>query len=367
MSMIAPTTFACEDHEKITMVSAGEYHSLALKSDGTVWAWGNNDHGELGNGTKVDSLSPVQVIDLEGVKKIDAGSATFSLALKNDGTVWAWGDNSMRQIGTKEMSTDYTVPTQIEELTDIIDIATGAQFGLALQSDGKVWAWGANTAGALGNGTSVTNTEIPVSSSIDNVKQIAAGQFSAYALKNDGTVWAWGDNQYGQLGLGKTPYSTNVPTQIPGLENIIAISAGYQYALALKNDGTVWAWGDNGEGQLGNGTVGSEYTPVQVANLTDVVDIEAGRRHSFARKADGTVWAWGDNGGGQFGNGTTTDSKVPVEITNLDGFTQVSAGNGFSLGVKSDGTAWGWGGNNWGQIGDGTTSYKKLPVAITGM
>lgn len=363
--MPAGQAFACEDHEKIELVSAGSNHSLALKSDGTVWAWGNNMFGQIGDGSTNESTVPKQVSALGNVIKIDAGSGSHSLALKNDGTVWAWGANGQWQVGSASGST-VTTPTQIEGLEEVKDIAAGAEFNLALKENGSVWAWGKNELG-LGDETSSKASKIPVEvANLDDVKKIKAGSFHSLALKNDGTVWAWGDNKYGQLGLGKNTYNSKVPVQIEGMTDVIDISAGYYYSLALKSDGTVWSWGVNSDEQLGINNKTTQYTPVQVMNLENVTEVEAGRYHSFAKKEDGTVWAWGGNGSGGFGNGETTNYSLPVEITNLAGYKTLSSGNVHSLGVSAEGVAFGWGGNTFGQIGDGTKTNKIQPIQVLG-
>ncbi|MDC0762564.1 RCC1 repeat- and reductase domain-containing protein [Brevibacillus sp. AG] len=357
--------FACEDHEKIELVSAGSYHSLALKSDGTVWAWGHNLFGQLGDGSTYESTVPKQVSGLDNVLKIDAGSGSHSLALKKDGTVWAWGANGQWQVGSANGST-ITAPAQIEGLNEVKDITAGSEFNLVLKENGTVWAWGKNELG-LGDKALTKASKIPVEvANLEDVKKIKAGSFHSLALKNDGTVWAWGDNQYGQSGLGKNTYNSKVPVQIEGMTDIIDISTGYNYSLALKSDGTVWAWGENSYEQLGINNKTTQYTPVQVMNLENVTEVEAGRYYSFAKKEDGTVWAWGSNGHGGFGNGEITNYSLPVEITNLKGYKTLSSGNVHSLGVSAEGAAFGWGGNPWGQIGDGTKNNKHQPIQVLG-
>ncbi|NQF16186.1 hypothetical protein HPY31_20025 [Brevibacillus sp. HB1.3] len=365
--LLMPTgqAFACEEHEKIELVSAGSNHSLALKTDGTVWAWGNNMFGQLGDDSTKESTVPKQVSALGNVVKIDAGSGVHSLALKKDGTVWGWGGNGQWQVGSASGSI-VTTPAQIEGLEEVKDIAAGAEFNLALKENGSVWAWGKNELG-LGDEASSKASKIPVEvANLDNVKKIKAGSFHSLALKNDGTVWAWGDNKYGQSGLGKNIYNSKVPVQVEGMTDVIDISAGYYYSLALKSDGTVWSWGENSYEQLGINNKTTQYTPVQVLNLENVVEVEAGRFHSFAKKEDGTVWAWGGNGSGGFGNGKTTNDSLPVEITNLEGYKTLSSGNVHSLGVSAEGFAFGWGGNTFGQIGDGTKSGKNIPIQVLG-
>ncbi|MDQ8737988.1 fibronectin type III domain-containing protein [Paenibacillus sp. LHD-38] len=341
----------------VTMVAGGGHHTLALKQDGTVWAWGNNVYGQLGDGSTTDGYTPVQVQGLESVVAITAGSE-HSLALKSDGTVWAWGSNKFGQLGDGTTN-DRLTPDQVKGLSSVVAIAAGSWHNLALKSDGTVWAWGLNDEPTY-------QGSIPVQvQGLDSVVAVAAGYSHSLAVKSDGTVWAWGANHDGQLGDGSTDwdqYRLN-PVQVKDLGSVVAVAAGYYHSLAVKSDGTVWAWGDNSSGQLGDGnkTYSSYNTPVQVESLSSVVAIEAGYSHSLAFKKDGTAWAWGFSSG--IGDGTTY-SYTPVQVQGLSSVAAIAAGSGHSLAVKSDGTAWAWGWNRQGQLGDGTTTDRYIPVQV---
>ena len=280
----------------VQAVAARYSHALALKNDGTVWAWGGNDHGELGNGTTAFSSTPVQVTDpndpsgyLSGVRAI-AASGYHSQALKNDGTVWAWGANFYGQLGNGT-TTNSSTPVQVSGLDGIEAIAAGAgeSHSLALRNDGTVWAWGSNAvaarrriSGQLGR-EDITESSTPVEvGNLDGVEAIAAGYCHSLALKDDGTVWAWGLNLMGVLGTGTTYEHSSTPVQVSEVGGIETIAAGDVHSLALKNDGTVWAWGGNRDGQLGNGTTADSSTPVQVSDLGGVKAIAAGQSHSLA-------------------------------------------------------------------------------------
>ena len=333
------------DLKGIKEISAGGGHSLALRKDGTVWTWGSNDSGQLGDGTGGSwgdySALPVQVSGLSDVVEISAGGG-YSMALREDGTVWAWGDNSYGQLGSGTGGSwgDYSaLPVQVSGLTGIVAVSAGAWHSLALKNDGTVWAWGNNSSGQLGddisgirddysslplqdemaNGefgdlTPGTYSSLPVKvSGLTDVAAISAGSIHSLALKNDGTVCAWGSNWYGQLGDGTT-VDRHTPVQIRGLIGVQAISAGGEHhSLALREDGTVWAWGDNTAGKLGDGTITRRLTPIQVSGLTRVVAVSAGNHHSLALRENGTVWAWGFNLHGRLGDGTTTSRNVPVQ------------------------------------------------------
>jgi alpha-tubulin suppressor-like RCC1 family protein len=351
----------------VKAIAAGYDHSMALKSDGTAWAWGDNHYGQLGNGSNTVSYIPVQVSRLSGVIAI-AGGYGYSMALKNDGTIWAWGDNNHGQLGDGSI-TSSNIPVQVSGLSGVIAIAAGDHHSLALKNDGTVWAWGNNVHGQLGNG-SYNNSDIPVQvSGLNGVIAIAGGGGHCLALKSDGTVWVWGSNYDGELGFGSwtSPYDSKIPVKLSSLSGVIAIAARGRHSLALKNDGTAWAWGDNYYGQLGNGSNTGSHIPVQVSGLSGVIAITGGIFHNMAFKNDGTVWAWGSNGPGLFGNGSNTDSNIPVQINELSGAIAIAVGNNHSLALKNDGTIWTWGNNTHGQLGNGTFSSSNVPVMADGL
>ena len=388
------------------MISGRNSHTLVLKSDGTVWAWGRNYYGQLGNGTNSANgvPSPVQVMASEGVPltdviAVDVGS-DHSLVLKSDGTVWAWGYGQFGQLGNGVSGTEATelYPVQVKGaggtgyLTGVTFISASSRHNLALKNDGTVWAWGYNYEGQLGDGTN-TNQNTPVqvkgiggTGNLTGIKAISIGGLVSMALQNGGTVLAWGSNTDGQLGDGSNT-NKNTPVQVKGeggtgnLTNVTAIASGGITSLALKDDGTVWSWGSNVYGQLGNGKIGAseenKRTPVQVkgaggiGNLTGVTAITSGV-NVLALKNDGTVWAWGYNASGRLGDGTTENRTTPVQVKGAGGVgylsdvTAVSAGDGRSMALKSDGSIFAWGNNSFGQIGDGTKDNRSTPVRAGG-
>ena len=192
---------------------------------------------------------------------------------------------------------------------------------------------------------------------------IAAGKWHSVALRNDGTVWAWGLNQGGLVGDG-TDISPYTPVQVQDLSGVLSIAAGTWHSLALRDDGTVWAWGSNSAGQLGDGTTTNRHTPVQVQDLSGVLSVVSGGNHSLALRDDGTVWAWGDNLRGQLGDGTTTNRHSPVLVADLSDVVGVAAGSGHSLALRDDGPVWAWGWNQYGQLGDGTNTDRHTPVQV---
>ena len=302
----------------VTAISAGRGCVYALKSDGTVWAWGSNSSGQLGDGTTTNRSHPVQVNGLTNVAAISA-SPFLGAAVKTDGTVWVWGDTTL---GSNTFTVS-TTPIKVNGIANVSAISAGEGHLLMLSTDKTVWAMGANSRGQLGDGTT-TNRPSPVQVvGLTNVTRIAAGEDEfSLALKEDGTIWAWGNNFSGQLGPGGgnldfSPHANPVQvTSLPaGMTNI---SAGGRFCLALAGDGTVWSWGDNSSSQLGQGTsVSQNPIPKQIPNFGNVSAIDAGGGHSVALKNDGSIWTWGNNFFGQLGDGTTSTHLAPAHVLNV--------------------------------------------------
>lgn len=306
------------------VIARGGGHSLALCNYGYVQSWGTNQYGQLGNGSNINTSTPVFVNNIDNIIAVSCGY-NHSLALRNDSTVWSWGYNSSGQLGDGT-NINRTAPVFISGLTNVIAIAGGGNHTLVLKNDGTVWAWGNNTNGQLGDGTT-TNRKNPVQvTGLTGIVSIACGYAHSLALRNDGTVWAWGSNLYGQLGNGNT-INSSVPVHITTLTNIVSIDGGNEHSLALKNNGTVWSWGLNANGQLGDGTNAVKSTPVQVLNLSNVKAISGGDDYSLALKNNGTVFAWGINVSGQLGDGTSIDRNTPVLTNNISNATSITAGN----------------------------------------
>jgi uncharacterized repeat protein (TIGR02543 family) len=344
-------------------ISAGANHSLALLPDGTVWAWGQNEYGQLGNGTRKSSLNLVQVKNLTDVVSVSAGE-DFSVALKSDGTVYTWGLNHHNQLGNVT-TIDNVSPKLVPGLTGVVSISAGRFHVLALKSDGTVWAWGQDYFGQLGDGTATTTTVGRPNPeqvlNLYNVVAISGGGYFSVALDSNGDVWAWGDS----VTNGMSAVSAN-PTKISTLTNVVSISAGYMHSLAVKSDGTVWAWGSNGMGALGDdSTVSRSAEPVQVKDLDNVVAVSTGTHTAYAVKSDGTVWAWGINFYGELGDGTIIDRHTPVQ-TDITDVSSISAGYDYAIAVKDNGTLWIWGSNGNYLFGDTTSNKSATPLLLWG-
>ncbi|MEU1186920.1 hypothetical protein [Streptomyces sp. NPDC005859] len=346
-----PVTVAGLTAANATSLAAGGGHGLAVLSNGTVKAWGANDYGQLGDGTTsglaTPNRTPGTVRELSGVTAVAAG-CTYSLALLSNGTVKAWGNNFSGQLGNGTTGAPSTTPVTVIDpgnpsapLSGVIAIAAGCDHSLALLSNGTVKAWGLNDSGQLGNGTVGGKSGTPVtvidpsnpSAPLTGVRDIDGGVSHSLALLFTGTVKAWGDNSVGQLGNGSTGGASGTPSTVINLTGVRDIDAGFNHSLALLFTGTVKAWGDNSVGQLGNGsTGGASGTPSTVINLTGVLGISAGGSHNLARLFDGTLRAWGRNNAGQLGNGNTTDSGTPITVrTGIGIITRIATGGDFSL------------------------------------
>lgn len=335
----------------VQAVDGGPRNGYALRTNGTIVAWGNNDAGQLGNGwtsnnpatggTGGGSAVPVPVANLTGITAIAGGGATV-FALRNDGAVWAWGAGTLGLLGNGGTANS-SLPTRVGTLTNVVSIANTGSTGYAARSDGTVWSWGDNTAGALGNNSTVTHSTVPVQvSGLTNVTRVAGNGSNGYAVRGDGTVWAWGNNAEGQLGNGSTAAFSRVPVQVSGLTNVTAIAAGRYNGYAVRSDGTVWAWGAGSNGALGSSTINctdvdfpcARRTPVQVSNLTDATTVASFEYGAYALRENGTVAAWGYSGSHALGTDTGgADALTPVTVTDLSDVTAIGAGEyaGFAV------------------------------------
>jgi len=347
-------------------VSADTFYEKGL------YAWGEGTNGVLGDGTTASKSSPVQIGTLTNWKQVSAGSVI--LAVKIDGTLWAWGDGTRHGALGDSTIVSKSSPVQIGTLTNWKQVAAGSEDNsAAIKTDGTLWTWGEGSNGALGDSTIVSKSSPVQIGLLTNWKQVASGARFAAAIKTDGTLWAWGRNSNGQIG-DNTTIDKSSPVQVGLLTDWKQVDVGHEragqgFTLAVKTDGTLWAWGDGSSGALGDGTTASKSSPVQIGLLTNWKQVAGGIESSAAIKTDGTLWTWGDNAAGQLGDGTRINRSSPVQIGLLTNWKQVSGGGDgtsreFKVALKNDGTLWTWGNNEAGQLGDGTTASKSSPVQI---
>jgi alpha-tubulin suppressor-like RCC1 family protein len=370
----------------IATIAAAGQASAAVLADGSTYAWGSNSDGQVGIPTVLSRPVPTLVPDLNNVVQVAAGGTgrfyqTHSVALKRDGTVWAWGSNFYGQLGRGATAPLFSsVPAQVSGLDSVQNVSAGGNFTLAVKRDGTVWLWGNGGLGVGAAAINVTNgvpTQVAGLSGIFNVR---AGKTFAFAFSSDGTVYAWGDNRFGQLGFtssetcpdpsGASVACTTRPTVVPALFGFRDIAAGARHSVGVKADGTLWAWGDNTFGELGDGTFTSRSTPMQVTALSNVIGAAAAGNdldpagYTVAGLRDGSIWTWGSNKFGQLGDGTRTDRATPTQVLNIGTLAGGSAGNRHVDVILADGSVIAWGANYFGQLGDGTFTIRTRPVMV---
>ena len=322
-------------------VVRGRWTTAAIQTDGTLWSWGDNDSGLLGLEDVVNRSSPVQVGALTSWAAVAVGNNSMA-AIKTDGTLWTWGTAYYGWLGNNNGgvgSTKRSSPIQVGALTTWSKITSNASSIAAIKTDGTLWTWGNNYAGALGVGDKIKRSspvQVGALTTWSNISGDTAGQNSQgsfIATKTDGTLWAWGYNQTGQLGLGDTVKRSS-PVQVGTLTTWAVGKIGFSFGLGIKTAGSLWTWGYNNSGQLGSGIAGNltYNSPVQVGTLTDWWSSwdksTAGGKTGLAIKSDGTLWNWGYNAAGQLGRNNTANTSSPVQLGSLTTWTSISAAGG---------------------------------------
>ncbi len=367
-------------------IVAGANHTLGIKPDSTLWAWGSNSYGELGINSTTNKKTAVRVDTSNNWIAVAAGGV-HTLGLKTDGTLWAWGANNFGQLGTGN-TLNRPIPTQIGTDTNWKAVAAGYGHSIALKTDGTLWAWGHNYSGQLGIGDTIKRIS-PIQIGT-GWKSIAAGTYFSLGLKADNTLWAWGDNSFGQL-ADSTTQNRKSPIQIGRDSNWTNAVAGYGHVLGIKADSTLWSWGYNAAGQLGDLSNISKKGPVKIKTYVTSITgdfftvtissdikctkIVAGEFHSLAITADSALMVWGANGDGQLGDGTFTNRnypiKIPAQLKTDSNWVDVTTGAYHSIALKSNGGYCRTGSNQSGQLGDGTNinqySFVCIDDALTGV
>jgi len=378
----------------VAQATAGANHTVAIvpqgAASGPAYVWGDNTWGQIGDGTQAGPKSTPVSLGASFQWKSVAAGGSHTLAIKSDGTLWAWGLNVDGQLGDGNSGVGRYVmsPKQIGALKDWVAIAAGDAHSVALEGSSslQIMSWGQNTMGQLGlgvtlAGVNLTNMNVPTKvtkaiavgtlSSIPYTglpwTAISAGGSNSTALRSDGIVFSWGDNSYGQLGQ-IFPSNVSVPTQLApiggGTLGALSISTGRYHSLAVLTDHTLYAWGSNASGQLGDGSTTNRIAAVQVGSDNHWFAVAAGGAHTLAIKQDRSLWAWGSNSDGQLGDGTTTNAYLPEQIGTATNWVSVAAGRSHSIAVDIDGKMWVWGRNAEGQLGNGTAIPLLIPTLL---
>ncbi len=354
-------------------IAAGGDHACAIAAEPerAVWCWGDNEVGQLGDGTANSSTVPVRVLDLSGAIDISAGWITSCAALA-DGSLWCWGSNDLGQLGDGVGETS-AVPVRALGLAGVTAVGCGDGHTCAVHDGGAVSCWGLNDSGQLGNGAELDSPVPARVVGLNGAVTVAAGFDTSCASDIDGRAWCWGDNFTAQLGGGTQEDSSSTPVEVLGVEDVAAVVAGDAHGCVLTNDGTVRCWGESALGQLGDGTSGEDRTDPTGPDLRGATALAASIDHTCAIDGDGVAWCWGANRDdqenmlvGKLGGGEQVDgSPTPVRVVGLPGaMRQIAAGDQFTCALTVEGAPYCWGFNGSGQLGDGgmATAWEATPV-----
>jgi alpha-tubulin suppressor-like RCC1 family protein len=331
-----------------TRVETNANFTCALKSDTTVWCWGRNGSGQLGDGTTTDRSRPVQVANLTGVVSVDTGGNDFACALKSDETMWCWGSNGTGQLGDGT-NTNRSRPVQVKDLTGVTQMATGYGHACAVKSNGTVSCWGWNHYYLLGNSGPASNIPVVVSG-ISTATQVRPGSWHTCAVLANATMSCWG-------------YRFNTSAGLTGI-TLLSVSKG-QHMCAIASEQILKCWGYNDHGQVGVNNTTEQASPTTVTGFADAVSISSNNHNTCLVKSDGTPWCWGWNAFGQVGVPGSASQLVPVVVSGVTGVSQISAGYSHTCAVLTDTTVKCWGDNRWGQLGNGTTTSSYNAVTVS--
>ncbi len=354
-------------------VFLGANRSGSVKTDGTLWVWGCGGNGVLGNYSTIARSSPVQTVSqtTEWASTEECAWCSFSsstchsVAIKTDGTLWLWGSSSFGELGDNSTANKSSPVQTVSQGTNWKQVSAGSLKTGSIKTDGTLWMWGRGICGGLGNNSSVNHSSpVQTVSQGTNWKQVMVGRCHSGAIKTDGTLWMWGDATCGALGNNSTvPRSSPVQTVSTGT-NWKQVSFGSYISSAIKTDGTLWTWGLGANGALGNNSIVDQSSPVQtISQGNNWKQVSMGWRHSAAIKTDGTLWLWGIDSSGQLGNDSTINRSSPVQtVSTGTNWKQVSLGDTHSSSVKTDGTLWLWGGGGDYRLGNNSTIARSSPV-----
>jgi len=350
--------------------SDGEIWKLSWPASGYIsnlYVWGSNSQGQLGDNSTTNRSSPVSVVGgFTDWTQVSAGGAR-SLAVRANGTLWAWGNNVDGRLGDNTTTIRLSPVLVVGGFADWVSANAGGYHNIGVRANGTLWGWGSNGSGQLGDNT-ITNRSSPVSvaGGLINWISASAGGSHSIGVRVGGSIWAWGNNGQGRLGDNTITNRSSPVSVVGGFTDWVSASAGGAHSFGIRVNGTLWAWGSNDSGRLGDNTTTSRSSPVSVVGgFADWVSVSAGDSHNLGVRTNGTIWAWGDNGQGRLGDNSVVNRSSPVSV--VGGFTDwisASAGDTHSLGVRANGTLWAWGSNDSGRLGDNSTASRSSPVSV---
>jgi alpha-tubulin suppressor-like RCC1 family protein len=335
-----------------------------------LWTWGNGTSGQLGDNNITNGSTPVTTFaGGTNWKQVNSGNL-HTAAIKTDGTLWTWGNGTQARLGNAQVTTNRSTPvTTFAGGNNWKQVSCGDGYTAAIKTDGTLWTWGGGSSGRLGTNDTITrSTPVTTFAGGNNWKQVSAGIVNTIAIKTDGTLWTWGVGSNGQLGNGATTGTVSTPvTTFAGGTNWKQVSAGNSHTSAIKTDGTLWTWGSGNAGRLGNAVLTNTSTPVTTfAGGNNWKQVSSGASHTAAIKTDGTLWTWGAGANGRLGNAVLTNTSTPVTtFAGGNNWKQVSAGGSggsHTTAIKTDGTLWTWGNNANGQLGNAVTTNVSTPI-----
>jgi alpha-tubulin suppressor-like RCC1 family protein len=350
-------------------VSWTRSYDTTLVYPNTLWTWGLNSYGQLGTGNTTARSSPVTPAGCGTNWSSVSGGQSHTAAVKTDGTLWTWGINGLGQLGDGTITCRSSPGTTAGGGTNWSSVSAGGAFTAGIKIDGTLWTWGHNSVGKLGDGT-ITNRSSPgtTAGGGTNWSSVSGGSSHTVGVKKDGTLWTWGSNTSGPLGDGTAITRSSPGTTVGGGTNWISVSAGNLFSAAIKTDGTLWTWGSNAYGRLGDGTTVAQCSPGTTAGGgTNWSSVSAGTYHTAGIKTDGTLWTWGWNYRGLLGDGTMLCRSSPgTTAGGGTNWSSVDAGQHVTGGIKTDGTLWTWGCDLSGQLGDGAITNRSSPGTTAG-
>jgi alpha-tubulin suppressor-like RCC1 family protein len=352
---------------------SNNFSSTLVAESALIWTWGSNGQGRLGDGTTVNKSSPVSVVGgFSDWCQVSTGS-DHTAAVRQNGTLWTWGSNICGILGDGTTVNKSSPVSVVGGFADWCQVSAGQCHTAAVRQNGTLWTWGNGALGRLGDNTTNIAQSSPVSvvGGFTDWCQVSVGYNHAAAVRQNGTLWAWGSNGSGRLGDGTTVSKSSPVSVVGGFTDWCQVSAGCVHTAAVRQNGTLWAWGCNNNGQLGDGTVFTKSSPVSVlGGFTDWCQVGVGLCFTTAVRQNGTLWAWGNNAQGRLGIGCTSSTSSPSSV--ISGFTdwcQVNPGQFHGVAIRQNGTLWAWGNNASGQLGDYFTiaiGGQSSPVSVVG-